>query len=202
MLSPCYFIDLDTQNDFFEKKGAQYVKQVERIIPLLKLLREKAFLKHIPIFSGVESYGMQDFLKTQRKPYAIRGTHGSKKIPETLLKKTFVIPQNAKKIPASRTLLKKYPQIILEKSRFDFFNNPHAIKLLRSTKIRNCVMYGIALDYGLQMATSRLLKEGFQVWIPVDAVWCINEENREKALIELRKLGVHMWNTAFILENL
>jgi nicotinamidase-related amidase len=145
MLSPCFFIDLNIQKDFFNPKSDAYIKKAENILPNVKLLTKAASSHHLPLFSE---------------------------------------------------------HVLMEKHDFGFSNNPQVIKFLKSAKNTNCVLYGTALDFGLQRAAARLLAEGFQVFMPVDAVWCIHEENREKSLIELRKLGVHMWNTAFILANL
>jgi hypothetical protein len=72
----------------------------------------------------------------------------------------------------------------------------------KKSAIKNYVVYGFGLGQSIQHMVSDLIKKGLQVWIPVDAVYFRNEKNREKELIELRKLGAQMWNTAFIIKNL
>ncbi len=132
--------------------------------------------------------------------YCIAGTRGQKKITETAVKKSRIIA-NAKDRLNYANLLKKYSQLVLEKTNFDLFNNVHALNLLKKSRIKNCIVYGIAIDYGIEQVILKLLENGFKVWVPVDAVKPINEENREPVMKELRSKGAEMWNTEFIVNN-
>ena len=74
-------------------------------------------------------------------------------------------------------------------------------KRSRTKKVRHVVLYGKGLDTSIEKSVADLVKAGFDVWIPVDAVEFRNEKERENILIELRKLGAQMGNTDFILQN-
>ena len=89
----------------------------------------------------------------------------------------------------------------MEKTGFNLFNNPHALKLLKKSRIKNCIVFGVAIDYGLEQTILGLIENGFKVWIPVDAVKPINEDNREPVMKELRSKGAEMWNTEFIISH-
>ncbi len=186
MLSPCIFIDIDTQEDFFSPKGASPFPRSDSIRHNLKQLTVCAFSKGITILSPVE----KDF----EQP----------KIKETLLKGNFLFPKvSVSKKPVNyQTLLKKHPQIIIEKNNFDIFSNPHMMHLLKASGVKNCIVYGLAIDYGLESAVLKLIMQGFKVYVPVDAILAINEANREPALKELRHAGAEMWNTYFIIKNI
>ncbi len=198
VISPCIFIDIDTQNDFFDPEGAMPIKGAKEIRENLKKLTLHARKHKIKIISGVEYYDAKDSVKNHKFCYG--GTKGQKKIKETLVKGACVIPSQ-KKVASYENLLKKCHQVILEKRDFKFFKSPHALKLLKKTKIKNCVVYGVAIDYGLELIVLNLIDKGFKVWIPVDAVKPINEINREPVMKELRAKGAEMWNTEFIINN-
>jgi nicotinamidase-related amidase len=197
MISPCIFIDIDTQNDFFDPKGAMPIKGADEIRDNLKRLTHHAKKHSIKIFAGVES--LKPLKDEKNRKFCYSGTSGQKKIAETHVKNACVI-RTTDEVNYESTL-KKCEQIILEKSDFKFFNNPHALKLLKKTGIKNCVVYGVAIDYGLERIILELIENGFKVWVPVDAVKPINEENREPVMKELRGKGVEMWNTDSIIAN-
>lgn len=198
MISPCIFIDMDTQNDFFDPKGAMPIKGASEIRDNLKRLTNHAKKHSIKIFSGVESF--KRCKDDDNRKFCYSGTNGQKKIPETHVKNACVIRTDDESMNYE-SMLKKCEQIILEKSDFKFFDNPHALKLLKKTRIKNCIVYGIAIDYGIERVVLDLIENGFKVWIPVDAVKPINEENREPVMKELRSKGAEMWSTDSIIAN-
>ncbi len=141
-----------------------------------------------------------------------RGSKDAKKIKETLVRRSFVFgrkPGLAKASGKSKKfsaedygkILKKNNQLVFEKYGYDVFKNPNFLKVLKAGGIKICVVYGVALDYGLDALVLKLLKEKFSVYVVVDATKAINEENRRMALIELAKYGAKMWNTEYILKN-
>jgi nicotinamidase-related amidase len=198
MISPCIFIDIDTQNDFFDPKGAMPIKGAEEIRGNLKRLTQHAIKRKIKIFAGAQSYDPVEKSKNAR--FCVAGTKGQKKIIETSVPNACILA-NEKSAANYETLLKKCRQIVLENENFKFFKNPHTLKLLKKAGVRNCVIYGAAIDYGIEQVALELIKNNFRVWVPVDAVKPINEANREPVMKELRKQGVEMWNTEFIIAN-
>lgn len=200
MIAPCYFIDVDTQNDFMSKEGLEPIPGASEIRHNLMLLTSHAVKKAHPIIAPVELYD-KHLPGCLKLPLHCRcGSKGFEKITETRVKKMAIIPMSPARI-SYKEFLKKYHQIILEKYAYNAFNNPHFLKLLKAGRLKNCVVYGVGLDYGIESLVLRLMKEGFKVFMPVDAVKPINEENREMTLVELRKYGAEMWNTEFIIKN-
>jgi nicotinamidase-related amidase len=200
MLSPCLFIDVDTQNDFFDPNGGMPIKGASEIRDNLKKLTKNAQKKGIKILSSLERQKDGSLKQKKVHPYGMRGTNGYKKISETLIRNRITL-ETSGKMPNYAAILKKYDQIIFEKYNFDLFTGNHILQLLRKSKIKNCIVYGVAIDYGLEKAALWLIKNGFKVWIPVDAVKPINEDNREPVMKELRSKGAEMWNTDFIIQN-
>lgn len=89
---------------------------------------------------------------------------------------------------------KHLPVVSLVMKDFHFLEDPKALKLKPGLQ-KHCVIYGSGMEYAIELVVLKLIKKGYKIWIPVDAVSCINEENREAVLIELRKEGAEMWNT-------
>jgi nicotinamidase-related amidase len=198
MITPCIFIDIDTQNDFFDPNGALPIKNASEIRKNLKRLTVQAVKHKIPIVSGVEAYLPK--VKKNGPQHCLAGSKGQKKIAETAVAGSFLI-KDEKKTLNYAAIIRKHKRIVLEKSDYKFFSNPHTLKILKALKIKNCVVYGIAVDYGIEQVVLKLLEKGFKVWIPADAVKPINEDNREPVMKELRSKGAEMWNTDFIIQN-
>lgn len=198
MITPCIFLDIDTQVDFIDPKGALPVKDASEIRENLKRLTKHALKRKISILSTVETHPKPD--PTKNIVYGIDGSKGKKKIKETSVSGARVVPMEKAKLnyPA---LLKKYRQIVLEKQNFNLFSSPHTLKFLKKSGVKNCVIYGVAMDYGIELAVLKLLKNKFKVYVVVDAVKPINEGNREPVMKELHAKGAEMWNTDFIIQN-
>lgn len=69
------------------------------------------------------------------------------------------------------------------------------------SKMNNCVLYGKIFDASVEPLVSTFVKAGFSLWLAVDAADFVNEQERESILVGLRKDGVQMWNTEFIVQN-
>lgn len=199
-LPSCYFIDLDTQQDFFSSRGKQPLVLEPHLKKNLKALTQHALQAGIPVLSFVEAYNPKDFTKAVLPKHAIHGSTGYKKIPETLSDASFLLTLKEKKVNYQK-LFKEYPQIIVEKQQYDIFTNKHTLPLMQAGGRKCCVVYGGGLDYGLEKTALGLIKAGFTVYIPVDAIAAFNEDNRMMSLVEMRKLGAEMWNTEFIMRG-
>ncbi len=214
MISPCYFIDLDTQEAFAGSGGflASSSQKNEVFIDPetfrnnLKLLTKHAVRQGWKILSPIEVYD-EDEKKPAKTPAGLsthckRGSKEAKKIKETTVRGAYTMAKTQKfSVAAYKKILKKHSQLVFEKYGYDVLKNPHFLKMLKAGGIKTCMLYGVALDYGLEALALKLLRSGFKVYIPVDAVKAINEENRRMALVELRRYGAEMWNTEFIIKN-
>lgn len=76
------------------------------------------------------------------------------------------------------------------------------LKHLKKYPKNQLIVFGAGLDFAIESLAAQLLHHGYQMYMPVDALVCINEKNRKTVLTELRALGAEMWNTDFILHHL
>ncbi len=86
------FVDVDTQADFMLPTGNLYVPGAEKIIPNLARLVEFARDHDVPVVSSADAHSLSDDEFQQFPPHCVKGTSGQKKLPETLLAKWTVLP--------------------------------------------------------------------------------------------------------------
>lgn len=193
MISPCLFIDIDTQESFFKKPvNSKQGLQPSVVKKNLKKLTAHAKNKCIKIISPIDT--------------AVTVKDGEfkknlKKLKESVMDGAPYVVKLGDKIADIESIFQKNHQIIVEKKNFDTFTNPYFVSMLEKSGIQNLVIYGYGIDFGIEKTVTNLIKKNFKVWIPVDAVLAINEDNREPSVKELHTLGVQIWNTDFIIDN-
>jgi len=197
------FLDIDTQVDFLDKKGALYVPGGDKIIGNLKLLTKFAFQKNILILSSQDTHRKDDPEFKEFPPHCIKNTKGYKKIKDTLLKKYKIIsfrkiysPQELRKIKDC------YPQIILEKNILNLFSNPNTLNLLEIMFPEKVVVYGVVTEYCVKEAVEGLLKNDFKVILVEDAIKEISKKEKDKLFSIWKKRGVEFTTTKKILKEL
>ncbi len=196
------FLDFHTQRDFFPPKGRLPFEEAGEIRPRLRLLTHHAIVTKSFLVAFVETHSachhaMSPSLK-KTVDFCLEGSRGSEKIPETSVPDSYFVHELKMRNSLS-SFFKKKSQLILPTTHFNAFEKPALLNVLKKSGITKVVLFGIGLEYGIEMAALQLLKAGFSVYIPVDAVACINPANREPVLKELHKAGVHIWNTEFLI---
>ncbi|MGV3526066.1 MAG: cysteine hydrolase family protein [Candidatus Sericytochromatia bacterium] len=190
------FIDIDTQFDFMDPAGALYVPGAENIIPQLHSLLSHARSQGYPIIASVDAHGPDDAEFAEFPPHCLAGTPGQAKIPATHLEAAVVIPQ-AGPFPE----LQGAREIVLEKTEFNLFGNPHAERALQSLGITDCVVFGVATDYCVRAAALSLKERGYGVTVVKDAVKPVTPEGGDEAEIAFEQAGIHWLSTAEILRG-
>ena len=77
------FYDVDTQNDFMEKKGTLYISGSEKIKPVLKELTQYALNNNILILGSSDRHFEDDEELKTFPPHCMDGTWGMERIKET-----------------------------------------------------------------------------------------------------------------------
>jgi len=197
------FLDIDTQVDFLERKGALYVPGGEKIINNLNLLTKFAFQNKILIISSQDTHRKDDPEFKEFPPHCIKNTKGHRKIKETILKKYKTL--SVKKIYSYQELRKIkdcYPQIILEKNILNLFSNPNTLNLIEAIFPEKVVVYGVVTEYCVKEAVEGLLKNDFKVIIVEDGVKEISKKERDKLFSLWKKRGVEFITTKRLITDL
>jgi nicotinamidase/pyrazinamidase len=180
------FLDVDTQNDFMLPTGRMYLNGAEKIRPALRKLYAFARKARIPVVASVDAYEATDAKMKDWPVHCIRGTDGQRKLPETRLRKSVLLPSDRKvEVPALRPGV----QIVIEKTHHDIFSNPSARSVVEQSDVEHWAVFGVATDYGIRLASLGLLKLGRKVAIVSDAVAGVSREASRQALAELRAAG-------------
>jgi len=186
------FIDIDTQNDFMFKEGKLYISGAESIIENLRKLTEFAYRNNIPVFSSVDSHRQNDPEFKQFPPHCIKGTDGQKKINETKIKESLVIPFD-KTIEID---FSKYRQFIFEKDKLSVFSNPNFEKAIEGIRKEIFVVYGVATEYCVKKCVEGLLEKNKNVYIVVDAIKPVDEKKGKEFIEYISSKGVILITTS------
>lgn len=195
---PMVFVDVDTQADFMLPGGRLYVPGAEKLIPTLARLRDFAEQHGVPILTSTDAHSTDDPEFEQWPPHCVRGTPGQLKVPESLVRRYLVVPQE-RPSPLTEEELSRYQQWILEKDDLDMFSNPRTEGLVKRLDAEQYVVYGVATEYCVKLAARGLLARQRPVTLLVDAIREIKPEDGQAVLRELEAGGAKLASTENIL---
>ncbi len=172
------FYDVDTQNDFMNEDGALYVPGAEKIKPNIKNLTVYARENHVQIVGSVDSHSENDLEFEVFPPHCIKNTKGQEKIIPTKIRETY-----------------------FEKQHYDVFTVPEFEPFLKSSRVREAIVYGVATDYCVKAAVLGMQQRGIQTFVVEDAIKGVTPETTKSALEEMTKAGAKFVTTKQILEE-
>lgn len=209
------FVDVDTQWDFCDPKGALCVPGSPNEV--FGELIEYALSKAIPIVGSVDShaydaweFGSNDNVGPEgEKPgfadHCVKGTAGWLKMPGTLPDRfRFVSPvlpprpaEEANAL-ASELLSGANQALYFEKEVYSLFANPLAEAVVEALDAAvggaRFVVFGVATEYCVQAAALGLADRGYEVVLLNDAVAGIVAADAELALETMKEKGVEVVN--------
>jgi nicotinamidase/pyrazinamidase len=188
------FIDVDTQYDFMDPKGALYVPGAEEIVPNLERLIDFAEENNIPVIASVDAHPLDDPEFSQFPPHCVRNTPGQLKIDATIIESTIVVSE----MPQTLSVL-SVSSVVLEKRVFSLFGNTNAEQIFRELKAEKYIVFGVATDYCVKAAALGLLERGYKVAVVEDAISGVSREGSELAIEEMKRAGAEIVRTADVL---
>jgi len=160
------FFDIDTQFDFVVPAGALYVPGAEKILPVVTRLNRYAVENGIPLVSTADAHLEDDPEFAQWPAHCVAGTLGQKKPPQTLV-----------------------GQVVLEKRELDVFSVPELRPMLQHLNVSGYVVYGVASEYCVRLASFGLIETGKPVTLVTDATQGISAEGVGDTLREFTSRG-------------
>jgi len=186
------FLDVDTQVDFIEPRGALHARGAEAIKENLGRLVALARAAKIPLVSSVDAHAPGDPEFAQYPPHCLRGTEGQTKIAETRSPQmTFVPSARAAALPDP-----KAAHVVLEKQVFPVFGNENAPAIFEKTGADTFFVFGVVTEVCVRAAVLGLLGRGYAVSVVEDAIWPIEKSAGEAAKREMRERGATFLATA------
>ncbi len=189
------FIDIDTQFDFIDPSGALYVNGAADIVINLKKLTEYGVKKDIPIISTQDTHTLDDPEFKDFPPHCVSGTHGYKKINETIVNDTLKV-----NVFDSETILKyNYKNWCFLKTELDAFSHPLFERFIEKYIDHTFVIYGVATEYCIRLVAKGLL-DRYSIILVEDAIRGVSEDAAEKTIKELKMNGALLRKTAEIIK--
>ena len=196
------FVDIDTQYDFMDPRGALYVPQAEEIVPNLQRLFAAATQYNIPVLSTADYHTPDDpeFTTYGFPAHCVAGTPGQQRLAATLLADRAIVDPE-ERIDQVERLLERHSQVILRKRMLDVWTNASAPRLLEKAHAEAWYVFGVATDYCVKSAALGLAKAGKRTYVVADAVKAITPAGEKTAIDEMQAAGVALVTTDEVLKR-
>lgn len=188
------FWEVDVQADFMLPGGKLYVPGAEKLLPNIRKLTDAArqgrvFLVSHGCFHTADDPEFETF-----PPHCVKGTAGAELVPEAQTENIVRVPNDEhSNLP---TDFSKYQQILLEKQTLNIFESRHAEALVeRLGSQAEFVVFGVVTEYCVSFAVKGLLERGRRVAVVQDAIETLKQEDGEKTVVELQRLGARLTTT-------
>lgn len=173
MRSPIICWDVDTQRDFIDPHGKLYVPGAEAIVPNLRRLTKAAAANGVLVIASACAHRPGDPEFEKYPPHCLVGTPGQRKIPETRISDSLVLP--ARTLTEARDIW-RFQQIILEKAELNVFTNPNIEWVLgQVSPAQAIVVYGVVTEICVAIAAQKLVERGYSVLLVQDAIRALNK---------------------------
>ncbi len=195
MVSPDFiFWEVDVQADFMLPEGKLYVPGAEKLLPNIRRLTDVARQGRVFLVSHGCFHTPDDPEFKIFPPHCVKGTEGARLVPEALTEKVVRVPNEAEaNLPGD---LSAYQQILLEKQTLNIFESRHADALVhRLGNQAEFVVFGVVTEYCVSFAAKGLLERGRRVAVVRDAIETLKQEDGQKTIAELERLGARLTTT-------
>jgi nicotinamidase/pyrazinamidase len=185
------FWEVDVQADFMLPGGNLYVPGAEKLLPNIRRLTDAARQERVLLVSHGCFHAPDDPEFKIFPPHCVKGTAGAELVPEALTEKVVRVPNSTEgKLPED---LGGYQQILLEKQTLNIFESRHADALVKRLGTHaEFVVFGVVTEYCVSLAAKGLLERGRRVAVVQDAIEALKQEDAEKTISELKRLGARL----------
>ena len=197
------FVDVDTQVDFVDPRGALYVAGCETILPNIRALLEHASRFGITTISAMCAHVVNDAGFRQLAPHCIEGTPGHRRYFDDLPRlPRHVWPSSALITPRDLEVRVGHHYVV-QKRTFPMFANPWMDALRRRGAIGefDAVVFGVATDVSVRADVLDLCAAGARVRVVEDAIAGLEPGDAERSLGEMIGSGARLVATAEILRS-
>jgi nicotinamidase/pyrazinamidase len=186
--------EVDVQADFMLPGGKLYVPGAEKLLPNIRRLTDVARQGRVFLVSHGCFHTPDDPEFKIFPPHCVKGTAGAELVPDALTEKVVRVPNEAEaNLPED---LWAYQQILLEKQTLNIFESRHADALVhRLGNQAEFVVFGVVTEYCVSFAAKGLLERGRRVTVVRDAIETLKQEDGQKTIAELERLGARLTTT-------
>lgn len=196
--------DVDTQVDFMLPDGKLYVPGAEETVPAMKRLVDATRAAGIVHVASADDHELTDEeiseqpdFATTYPPHCLRGTRGTRKIPET--EQEDPVPLTLELVPERYFAGREF--LLLKKS-FDVFANPNTDPLLERLDPDEIFVFGVATDVCDDAAIRGFLQRGRKVRFVEDAARGLDEARVAACTAAWRQAGVEFTTSDEVIRKL
>jgi nicotinamidase/pyrazinamidase len=195
------FWEVDVQADFMLPGGHLYVPGAEKLLPNIRRLTDAARQGRVFLVSHGCFHTPNDPEFKIFPPHCVKGTAGAELVPEAVTDKVARVANDAAaNLPED---LSQYQQILLEKQTLNIFESRHADALVKKLGTQaEYVVFGVVTEYCVSFAAKGLLERGRRVAVVQDAIETLKQEDGQKTIVELVRLGARLTTTGQALKAL
>lgn len=187
----CVVLDINTQWDFCDPKGAFPVTHLRELIPQFRHVIAWTKRNYVPIVSSIEAHRPFELSDSGYPIHCVDGSDGQHKLDFTILPlHAWVEVDNTLSIPMD--LFGRYQQVIFSKRTDDLLDNPKADRLLSNLPVREYLLFGTGVECSVKALALALLTRGKQVSVVVDACGYWNRATADLALRQVSAKGARL----------
>jgi nicotinamidase-related amidase len=187
----CVVVDINTQWDFCDPRGAFPVTHLRELIPQFRHMIAWTKRNSVPIVSSIESHRPFELSDSGYPIHCVDGSGGQHKLDFTIFPlHAQVEVDNTLSVPID--LFGRYQQVIFCKRTDDLLDNPKADRLLSHLPVREYVLFGTGVECSVKALALALLARGKHVSVVVDACGYWNRSTADLALRQLSAKGARL----------
>jgi nicotinamidase/pyrazinamidase len=188
------FWEVDVQADFVLPGGKLYVPGAEKLLPNIRRLTDAARRGRVFLVSHGCFHAPDDPEFKIFPPHCVKGSAGAELVPEALAEKIVRVPNDVEARLSDD--LPQFQQILLEKQTLNIFESRHADALVqRLGSQAEFVVFGVVTEFCVSFAVKGLLERGRRVAVVEDAIETLKQEDGQRTIAELERLGARLTTT-------
>ncbi|HUI25061.1 MAG TPA: isochorismatase family protein [Candidatus Kryptonia bacterium] len=198
------FIDVDTQVDFVDPKGALYVPDSREILANIQRLLEVAGERRVTTISPMCAHVVNDPEFQQFPPHCIEGTPGQRRYFDELPRLPRRIWAPDAVVSVSDLVIELGHHYVAKKRTFPMFSNPWlgALRDHGAFRAADCVVFGVATDVCVRIDVLDLCAAGARVRLVPDAIAGIDEADSKRALQDMTAAGARLVATSDVIQSI
>ena len=190
----CLAIDLNTQRDFCDAKGAAPVDNLQSLIPALRKTIAWVKWNGVAVVSSLESQRPFELSDSGTPICCVDGSGGQHKLDFTIFERRKAIEvDNSLGFP--NDIFRRVQQIILRKRSSDLLGNPKADRLFSHIPVHEYVLFGTGLETSIKLLALALRVRAKRVSVITDACGYFDRAAGDLAIRQMTAKGVDFLTT-------
>ncbi len=189
---PCVLVDLNTQLDFFDVKGACPVLETDVLYKRLRRVVAWVKRNQAPVISSMDAHRIMEVSGSGGSaPRCVEGTLGQSKLDFTLLpNRVYIAGDNTLSVPID--LFTRHQQVIFPQRSKDLFANPKADRFITQLNAGEFIVFGAVAEHEVKAIVLGLLARRKTVSIILDGCGAWNYSELDLSIRQMQAKGANV----------